>query len=218
MQTAAIIGAGTVGRALGERLVRAGARVRFGVREPGAVTGDLTGPLAGAAVLSAAEAAAGADLILLAVPAAASVEALRSVGELGERIVIDCTNPVRWDGGPVWAPPPEGSVAQAVAAALPRLRVVKGFNHFGAEIQRDPALATGPADALFAGDDCHAKSVVMALATRMGFRPRDAGPLRNAGLLENLAILWIHLATGGGAGREFGFRIEGRSGQPASAP
>ncbi len=69
-----------------------------------------------------------------------------------------------------------------------------------------------------AGDDRHARSEVMALATRMGFRPRDAGPLRNAGLLESLAVLWIHLATVGGVGREFGFRIEGRSGQPAGAP
>lgn len=218
MRTVAIIGAGTVGRALGERLVRAGARVRFGIREPGAVTGELTGPLAGAAVLPAAEAAAGADLILLAVPAAAAVEALGSAGEPRGRIVIDCTNPVRWDGGPVWAPPPEGSVSQALAAAFPGGRVVKGFNHFGAEIQRDPTLATGPADALFAGDDTSAKAEAMALATRMGFRPRDAGPLRNAGLLENLAILWIHLATVGGVGREFGFRVEGRSGQPAGAP
>lgn len=218
MQTVAIIGAGTVGRALGERLVRAGARVRFGVREPAVATGDLTGPLTGAAVLPAVEAVAGADLILLAVPAAAAVDALRSAGELAGRIVVDCTNPVRWDGGPVWAPPREGSVTQALGAAFPGVRFVKAFNHFGAEIQRNPALATGPADALVAGDDRHARSEVMALATRMGFRPRDAGPLRNAGLLENLAILWIHLATVGGVGRVFGFRIEGRSGQPASAP
>jgi predicted dinucleotide-binding enzyme len=50
----------------------------------------------------------------------------------------------------------------------------------------------------------------MELATRMGFRARDAGPLRNAALLENLAVLWIQLASAGGMGRNFGFRIEGR--------
>ena len=53
-----------------------------------------------------------------------------------------------------------------------------------------------------------AKATVMDLATRMGFRPRDAGPLRNAGTLENLAVLWIHLATQSGMGRQFYFAFK----------
>jgi len=36
-------------------------------------------------------------------------------------------------GGPVWNPPPAGSVTAALAAALPGVAVVKGFNYFGAE-------------------------------------------------------------------------------------
>ena len=211
MTIAAIIGAGHVGRALGERLVHAGATVRFGARDPLAVTKLLTGTLAGTVALPPAEAAAGATCVLLTVPAAAAVEAARSLGDLASTIIVDCTNPLRWDNGPVWTPPPEGSVTQALAAAFPRARVVKGFNHFGVEIQGQPTLATGPADALFAGDDADAKSTVIALATAMGFRSRDAGPLRNAALLENLAVLWIHLATVGGVGREFSFRIEKRA-------
>jgi predicted dinucleotide-binding enzyme len=89
--------------------------------------------------------------------------------------------------------------------------VIKGFNHFGVEVQRSPQLATGPADAFFAGDAPEAKSRVMRLAEQMGFRAHDAGPLRNAALLENLAVLWIHLATVGGVGRTFAFRIERQS-------
>ena len=38
---------------------------------------------------------------------------------------------------------------------------------------------------------------------RAGFSPIDAGPLRNAAVLENVAILWIHLAMVGGRGRDF---------------
>ena len=95
-----------------------------------------------------------------------------------------------------------------LAAAFRGVAAIEGFNHFGAEIQRQPQLVTGPTDALFAGDDASAKTTVMDLATRMGFRSRDAGPLRNAALLENLAVLWIQLATVGGLGRTFGFRIE----------
>lgn len=50
----------------------------------------------------------------------------------------------------------------------------------------------------------------MTVAEAAGFRPHDAGPLRNATLLENLAVLWIHLASQGGKGRQFSFRLEGR--------
>ena len=207
MITVAILGAGTVGCALAQRLLHAGSAVRFGVRDPGAASKKLTGTLAGVPVRLPAAAAADAEILLLAVPAAAALDATRSAGTLTGKILVDCTNPLRWDG-PVWAPPPEGSVAQALAAAFPGVAVIKGFNHFGAEIQRNPALLTGPADAFFAGNDPDAKSAVMNLGTQMGFRTHDAGPLRNAGLLENLAVLWIQLATTGGVGRTFGFRIE----------
>ena len=88
---------------------------------------------------------------------------------------------------------------------------MKGFNHFGVEIHADPQVAGGPADALFAGDDAGAKRTAMALADRMGFHAVDAGPLRNAGALENFAVLWIQLAMKGSSGRHFAFRIVGRS-------
>jgi predicted dinucleotide-binding enzyme len=41
-----------------------------------------------------------------------------------------------------------------------------------------------------------------------GFAPVDAGPLRNAGVLENVAMLWIHLAMAGGQGRDFTFVMQ----------
>ena len=211
MPTVAILGAGNVGRALGERLLNIGCNVRFGVRDPSAAQSMLTGPLRGAVALPPAAAGAEAKIVLLAVPAAAAVDACRSIGGLGGKILVDCTNPLRWDNGPVWAPPGEGSVAQALAVAFPMASVIKGFNHFGAEIQRDPAMPGGPADAFFAGDDSNAKSEVMALAERMGFRAHDAGPLRNAAVLENLAVLWIQLAVAGGKGRNIAFRLESRS-------
>ena len=49
---------------------------------------------------------------------------------------------------------------------------------------------------------------MLALARDMGFTPRDAGPLRNAAVLENLAVLWIHLATQSGMGRQFYFAFK----------
>jgi len=211
MTTVAILGAGRVAQALAGRLLEARVVVRLGARDPIAAGRTLPAELTGVPVVPPPEATAGAEIVLLAVPAGPAVAAARAAGDLTGKVLVDCTNPLRWDEGPVWAPPREGSVAQALAQALPAVAVVKGFNYFGAEIQRDPRLAHGPADAFFAGDDGDAKALVLDLATRMGFRAHDAGPLRNAALLESLAVLWIHLASVGGVGRSFAFRLEARA-------
>ncbi|MCA9634554.1 MAG: NAD(P)-binding domain-containing protein [Myxococcales bacterium] len=207
LPTIAIIGAGNVGGNLGVRLSQSGLEVCFGVR-PGKSIDALLGRCGpGASVTSPAEAAAAAEVIFIAVPAAAAVDAARSLGDLAGKIVVDCNNPLRWDQGPVWSPPPEGSLSAAIAAACPGARVVKAFNTFGAEFHLDPTLPGGPIDVELAGDDPSAKATVAAIAERAGFGVIDAGPLRSAALLENLAILWIHLATVGGQGRTIGWRL-----------
>lgn len=224
MTPIAVVGAGKVGQALASRLHEAGFHVWFGVRsapslpdpkapkrlieEPAPEPEPL--PVPEVPRLSIADAVRHAGVVFVALPAAAALEVLAEAPLPAGVIVVDCTNPVRWDNGPVHAPPAEGSMAAHLAAALPSARVVKAFNHFGAEIQAEPALAHGAADAYVCGDDPSARADVVGLANAMGFTGRDAGPLRNAALLEAMAVLWIHLATVGGQGREFAFRQEGR--------
>jgi len=213
----AIIGAGRVGGNLGGRLADAGYRVRLGVRRPAEAT-ELRQRFDGRAeVVDTVRAAAGADVIFLCVPAAHAVAAVLALGGVDGTILVDCTNPVDWKDGPVLASPPEGSMAQAIAAAVPDARVIKGFNTFGAEIHGDPDLGGVAADVLLAGDDGPAKQRVSEIAAAIGFAPIDAGPLRNAGLLEALAVLWIHLATSGGLDREMAFKLL-RRGQLAATP
>jgi 8-hydroxy-5-deazaflavin:NADPH oxidoreductase len=208
--TIGIIGAGSVGSALAQTLTRAGYRVQLGVR-PGADVAALLQRCGGrAAAGTVREAFAAAEVTFLCVPADAAVAVARDGGDLRRKVIVDCTNPVRWDNGPVLAPPPEGSVAAALAAAVPEARVVKGFNTFGAEVHRDPNLGGAPAEVLLAGDDGIALERVGEVASRAGFAPIAAGPLRNAALLEALAVLWIQLATAGGQGRDFAFRIARR--------
>ena len=97
MSEVAIIGAGSVARALGASLDRAGVPMRFGVRDPGKAEG-LPGPAS-----SVAEATADAEVVLLAVPASVAVGALRPCrDDLPGKVLVDCTNPVRWNDGPVW--------------------------------------------------------------------------------------------------------------------
>ena len=101
----AIIGAGNVGGALGRRLAHAGYRVHFGVRAPAAIA-ELVAACEGARATSPAEAAQAADAIFLTVPAAVAVEIATSLGGLAGKLVVDCSNPLRWEAGPVWNPPP----------------------------------------------------------------------------------------------------------------
>ncbi len=125
-------------------------------------------------------------------PDSAAVDVAHSLAaELAGKVVVDCNNPLVWKEGPVWTPPAQGSLSAAIAEAAPGARVVKGFNTFGAEFHADPGLAGAPVQVFLAGDDASAKQLVSAVATASGFAPVDAGPLRNAAVLENLAILWI---------------------------
>jgi hypothetical protein len=196
----AIVGAGNVGGALGARLIEAGHDVRFAVR---AADPELSARFGEARVKPLAEAVSDAEVVFLAVPGGVVVQAARSLGSLDGKILVDCTNPIRWDAGPVWTPPAEGSNAAALAAAFPNAHVVKAFNQFGAETHADPKYGARGADVFLAGDSADAKARVAALTEETGFVAVDAGPLRNAAVLENVAVLWIHLATVGGVGRSF---------------
>jgi predicted dinucleotide-binding enzyme len=61
-----------------------------------------------------------------------------------------------------------------------------------------------------AGDDAANKPRVIDLIAGLGFEAVDAGPLRNARLLEAHAMLWIDLALKRGLGRDFAFAIVSR--------
>jgi 8-hydroxy-5-deazaflavin:NADPH oxidoreductase len=204
----AIIGAGNVGGGLGIRLSNSGLAVKFGVR-PGTDVKVVLDACKDATAVSPEEAANWGEVVFLAVPGTVALDVARSLaGPLAGKVVVDCNNPLVWKEGPVWTPPPEGSLAAAIAKAAPGARVVKGFNTFGAEFHKDPGRAGVAAQVFLAGDDPAAKKLVTDVATIAGFRAVDAGPLRNAAVLENLAILWIHLATVGGQGRDFTFVMQ----------
>jgi len=57
---------------------------------------------------------------------------------------------------------------------------------------------------LVAGDDA---GRVMELVGKLGFEPVDAGPLKNARLLEPFAMVWIDQAMKRGRGRDFAFAL-----------
>jgi hypothetical protein len=209
-QTIGLIGAGNVGAALGRRFTHAGHEVLFGVRDPGHIAA-LVDELQGAAAAAPTEVAHRADVVFLTVPGSVAVDVAAGLGDLRDKILVDCTNPLRWEAGPVWTPPEEGSITAAIAARCPGVRAVKAFNTFGAEFHANPDLAGGRVEVLMASDDDDAKQSVASLANEAGFAAIDAGPLRNAAVLENQAILWIHLALAAGHGRDFVFQMTRRT-------
>jgi 8-hydroxy-5-deazaflavin:NADPH oxidoreductase len=201
-----IIGAGNVGGTLGRAWARKGHEVVYGVRSPqDAKTQDVvraTGPTARAG--SPAEAAAFGEVVLLATPWPATESAIKSMGDLRGKVVIDATNPLKPDLSGLELGHTT-SAAERVAGWAAGAKVVKAFNTVGANIMADPVIDGRPTVMFVCGDDAAAKKAVLGLAADVGFEPIDAGPLAQARLLEPWAMLWIWLAFRGDAGRDFGF-------------
>src|ERR671935_102980 len=144
----AIIGAGNLGGALGRRWAAAGHDVTFGVREDGGVKGGLP---AGARTASVEGAAAGAEVVVLAVPAGAVADAVAAAGPLGGKVVVDATNPI--GPGLTLAAGPNGeSAAERTQALVPGAKVVKAFNQTGANNVANPAYGDSPPVMFYAGD------------------------------------------------------------------
>jgi len=120
--------------------------------------------------------------------------------------VIDVTNPVLPDLSGL-SLGTTTSAAEQVAQWASGARVVKAFNTVGFNIMADPSFGASRALLFYCGDDAPAKQIVKSLAAELGFDPEDAGPLRQARLLEPFALLWISLAYGQGYGREFAFQL-----------
>lgn len=202
-----ILGSGNVGGTLGRRMAQAGHSVVFASRTPeSAEMAELVasaGPNARAAL--AAEAVAVSDVIVLATPWAATKSIVESV-TLEGKLVIDVTNPL--------LPRLEGlefgnltSGAEQVAAWAAGATVVKAFNTVGDNIMANPRFGDQAATLFYCGDDAAAKATVRELVTELGFSAQDAGPLRQARVLEPFALLWISLAVFHGYGREIGFSL-----------
>jgi len=201
----AIIGAGNVGQALGRGWTKAGHEIVFGVPDP---TPARYPKLKAEQLKLPAEAAANAAAIVLATPWDKTEAAVASLGEVSDRIIIDCTNPLTMT--------PQGfglalgfdrSGGERVAEWTKGAAVFKTLNQTGAENMAEAArYATKPA-MFIAGDDSAKKRIVMQLDSDLGFEAVDAGPLSSARLLEPLALVWIDQALKRGRGRDFAFAL-----------
>lgn len=212
-----IIGSGNVGGALGTRWAKIGHEVIFGTREPhGAEMQQLAARASGKTrAASLADAARQAEVLLLAIPWPATQQVIASLGDLSGKILIDATNPLLPDLSGL-AIGTTTSAAEQVAGWARGAKVVKAFNTVGANIMENPAFEGHRPVMFYCGDDVDAKQVVAKLISELVFEPVDAGPLKQARLLEPFAMLWISMAFGQGMGRDFAFELLRRRGATAA--
>jgi hypothetical protein len=195
-------GTGDQGRGLARRYALAGHPVLIGsrsVERADAAASELRSSLpAGADVRGAInlDAARTADLVVVAVPWEGHGALIADVAEaLAGKIVIDCVNPLGFDGSGCFALPVEdGSAAEQAARLLPDSRVVAAFHHVSAVLLLDPTVDSLDTDVLVLGDDRDATDTVQALVDEIpGMRGVYAGRLRNAYQVEALTANLISI-------------------------
>jgi predicted dinucleotide-binding enzyme len=214
----AVLGTGSVGRALAARLDDLGHSVVMGTRDPAATLARADGdgwgagpfatwreehPTVGLATF--ADAAAGADLLVNAASGAATLDVLRLAGAdtLGDAVLLDISNPLDFSGGfpPTLFVKDIESLAERVQVAFPELRVVKALNTLTSSLMVDPAALGESSTVFVSGDDADAKAVVVGLLESFGHDDvLDLGGLETARGTEMYLPLWLRVMGALGTG------------------
>jgi predicted dinucleotide-binding enzyme len=181
----AVIGTGNVGGVLASKLADKGHDVVVAASSAEGAQ-EAAREVEIRAAGSAAEAAEGAEAVILAIPAEAHAEVAAEIRQhVAGKAVVDVSN------GPRAVEEGE-SLAEALQAQLPDAHVVKAFNSAFASKMADPRDGDQPLDGFIAGNDETAKQAVASLVRDVGFEPVDVGNLKLARTLEGMA--WINIS------------------------
>lgn len=216
-KTVAVIGTGRMGGAFGAAFARAGYTVIYGSRNPSDT--KVQGVVAvtpGAKALTPRDAAAAADMIVLAVPWAGTEATVKSLGDCAGKLVLDPTNAIQFgkDGAGLSV---STSGGELVRDWMPGAKVVKAFNTVGYFVIADPSVLDGKVGCFLAGDDAEAKAQARALVTAMGFDAVDVGGMKAARVLEGMSTLYMVPYMTGNQGDRFEWAVR-RSGNVKLGP
>jgi predicted dinucleotide-binding enzyme len=182
----AVLGAGRIGRTLGEKWVDAGHEVVYGVRRPGEPD-----------TATVADAVTDAEVVVLAVPGAVAKDVVSSLGsDLAGKVVIDATNDVQGPGK-----------LHALGELADGAHPVRAFNSLGWEMFADPIVGGVTADLLYAADEGTAKDTAERLIVDVGLEPVWLGGVDAFEIADSVTYLWFTLALQRKLGRRLAFKV-----------
>lgn len=195
-----VLGTGSVGKVIAEKLASLGHEVRLGSRT------------AGDGKVVFADAAAFGELLFNCTSGTGSLAALEAAGaqHLDGKVLVDVSNPLDFSKGfpPSLTVCNTDSLAETLQRAFPKLRVVKALNTVNNSLMVNPRkLADGEHDLPLCGNDAAAKDEVKKLLGTFGWKHFvDLGDLTGARAMEMYLPLWVRL-YGGLKTAEFNFKL-----------
>jgi predicted dinucleotide-binding enzyme len=197
-----VLGTGTVGRTLAEKLVEVGHEVRMGSREAGNENAAEWAAAAGEAGSEGtfADAAEFGELVINATAGGASLEALRAAGaeSLGGKVLVDVANPLDFSDGmpPTLTVSNDDSLGEQIQEAFPEARVVKALNTVNAAVMVAPGALDESTNLFVCGNDRAAKGQVIELLETFGWLSGDIldlGDISAARGTEMYLPLWLRM-------------------------
>lgn len=192
-----IIGSGEVAQSLGSGLIAAGHEIMLGTRDEQKkeIQGWLKKHGKHASLGNTTQAAHYGEMAILAVAWHAAEDVLSLVRpELAGKIVIDVTNPLRFNDDS----PPELTVGHAISGgeivqqSLPDSHVIKTLNVINHAHMTQPNYETGQPTMFMCGDNQSAKTHTIQLLEALGWQDIvDIGGIEKSRLLEPLSLLWV---------------------------
>jgi predicted dinucleotide-binding enzyme len=206
-----ILGSGLMGGKLGTLFARAGHEVTFSYARSEQKLHRLAREAGGnARAGTPADAARGADALLLAVHWSRVDDVLKQAGDVSGTVVVSCSLPMNAnDTALVIGHTSSG--AEALARKRRKARIVAAFGTVPSEVLfgvfERRRRANRPS-LLYCGDDRRAKRVAARLIRDVGFDPVDAGSLSSARYLEPFTLLVAQLAYETNRGPALAYRFE----------
>ncbi len=207
----AVLGTGSVGRAIATRLHELGHVVTVGTRDPQATLARTEPDAMGTPPFSAwatdnlgvglatyAEASTTADLVVNATGGSGTLAALEQAGpeNLAGKVLIDISNPLDFSQGfpPTLFVKDTDSLGEQIQREFPQARVVKTLNTMNADLMVDPASLGAESSVFVSGDDAAAKQTVTELLESFGHTDViDLGDISTARGTEMYLPIWLRL-------------------------
>jgi 8-hydroxy-5-deazaflavin:NADPH oxidoreductase len=211
---AAVLGTGSVGQAIANRLAGLGHEVVIGTRDVAESklrkTADAFGnPAIGEWVennptiklVTFAEAAAFGEIVFNCTKGVYGIEALTLAGKenLNRKIIVDISNPLDFSKGmpPTLTISNDNSLGEEIQKHFPNAKVVKALNTMWCGLMVNPAMIGGGDHSTFVcGNDQDAKATVKTILKSFGWAEKntiDLGDITNSRGTEMYLPLWVRL-------------------------